>query len=298
MDLKADGGYVVGAGALHANGKWYEPLDPDKPIAVMSPALVKLLRGDLKGELDRLAGKPVEIANGAPKSNTILAAASNISTAPPFLPVEVERLSIALNRISPCSRDTWRDVGTGMRWLRRHGWDDDVLFDIFDRWSANCRGVGAKGPRYDPATQQAQWKSFDNKDIDGPLTIASVYAMAVDGAGCGCLCADKVPEPPSGRVTAPVPATMAPKVILPPEDDQLGCHNIPSFADIPPRATLYGDYLIRKLISVVVGPAGSGKSILSIAEALAMATGKPLSKSHRRTLCGFSIGMARMILRS
>jgi RecA-family ATPase len=227
-------------------------------------------------------------ANGVLKPDTLLAAASNISTAPPFLPAEVERVKAALNQINPCSRDTWCDVGTGLRWLRRHGWDDDVLFDIFDCWSANCRGVGTKGPRYNPTTQQTQWQSFDNKDVANPLTIASVYAMAAEGAGCGCLCIEKVPEPPVGPFTSPASATAAPLIVtrlsvpqtlksIPlPEDDQLGCHDIPSFTNIPPRATLYGDYLIRKLISVVIGPAGSGKSILSMAEALAMATGKPL----------------------
>ena len=95
--------------------------------------------------------------------------------------------------------------------------------------------------------------------------------MAADGAVGGCLCVET-----SGTSISLASATAAPTSIPPPEDDQLGCHDIPSFTDIPPRATLYGDYLIRKLISVVVGPAGSGKSILSIAEALAMATGKPL----------------------
>ncbi len=47
-------------------------------------------------------------------------------------------------------------------------------------------------------------------------------------------------------------------------------------AQIPPRQWLYGRSAIRKFISVLVSPGGSGKSALMMAEAVAMATGREL----------------------
>jgi RecA-family ATPase len=45
---------------------------------------------------------------------------------------------------------------------------------------------------------------------------------------------------------------------------------------IPPREWLYGRHLVRRFVSATIAPGGAGKSSLLIAEALAMATGKPL----------------------
>ncbi|WP_158526639.1 AAA family ATPase [Phaeobacter inhibens] len=45
---------------------------------------------------------------------------------------------------------------------------------------------------------------------------------------------------------------------------------------IPKREWLYGNHYIRKFVSATVAPSGVGKSSLTIVEALAMASGKPL----------------------
>ncbi len=44
---------------------------------------------------------------------------------------------------------------------------------------------------------------------------------------------------------------------------------------IPPREWLYGGHYIRSFVTSTIAPGGSGKSALALAEALAMATGKP-----------------------
>ena len=48
------------------------------------------------------------------------------------------------------------------------------------------------------------------------------------------------------------------------------------FADIPPRQWIYGRHYIRKFLSVTVAAGGSGKTALTLCEAMAMACGKPL----------------------
>ena len=45
---------------------------------------------------------------------------------------------------------------------------------------------------------------------------------------------------------------------------------------IPPREFVYGNHLIRKFISVTTAPGGIGKTALTLVEAIAMASGKPL----------------------
>lgn len=47
-------------------------------------------------------------------------------------------------------------------------------------------------------------------------------------------------------------------------------------ASLPRREFVYGTHLIRKYVSVTVSPGGVGKTSLSIAEVLAMVTGRPL----------------------
>src|SRR5690349_16778256 len=45
---------------------------------------------------------------------------------------------------------------------------------------------------------------------------------------------------------------------------------------IPPRRFVYGRHLIRQFVSTTFAPGGVGKSSLGFAEALAMASGRPL----------------------
>jgi hypothetical protein len=53
-------------------------------------------------------------------------------------------------------------------------------------------------------------------------------------------------------------------------------------ATIPPRDWLYGRHLLRRVVSAKIGAGGVGKSVLSIAEALAMVLGKELLRKEVR----------------
>src|SRR6188768_2915879 len=91
----------------------------------------------------------------------------------------------------------------------------------------------------------------------------------------------KIPE----HVFKYEPGKTAPKILLPANDNRKSSVKSLSratpwtFVDpstIPPRAWLYGRHYIRKYVSVTVSPGGVGKTSKSIAEALAMATGRDL----------------------
>jgi AAA domain/Toprim-like len=60
--------------------------------------------------------------------------------------------------------------------------------------------------------------------------------------------------------------------------DDLGqdAYQVPDEAVLPQREYLYGQHLMRKMVSVTAGAGGTGKSAMKIAKALAMASGKPL----------------------
>jgi hypothetical protein len=77
----------------------------------------------------------------------------------------------------------------------------------------------------------------------------------------------------------PEPVTEAPQGIRATPLEWMDC------AALPPRQWLYGGFLIRGHVAVTVAPGGTGKSVLSIVEALAMASGKPLlgTAVHERT---------------
>lgn len=55
--------------------------------------------------------------------------------------------------------------------------------------------------------------------------------------------------------------------------------------EIPPRLWLYGDHYLAGIVSATVAPGGLGKSSLTIVEALAMASGKPLLGVTPRKIC-------------
>ena len=81
-----------------------------------------------------------------------------------------------------------------------------------------------------------------------------------------------LPNPPLAARSAPVgaiAAETAPSLIATPfEPDQL--------AKLPPREWVYGHFLIRRFVSVLGAPGGTGKTAYAIAVGLAVALGRPL----------------------
>jgi hypothetical protein len=59
---------------------------------------------------------------------------------------------------------------------------------------------------------------------------------------------------------------------------------LPLPSEIPPREWLYGTRLIRRFVSLLVAPGGTGKSMFAIGVAISLASGRPLfgDKIHRR----------------
>jgi hypothetical protein len=62
----------------------------------------------------------------------------------------------------------------------------------------------------------------------------------------------------------------------PPAEKAIAAYNFPAESTLERRDFLYGHHLLRETVSLTAALGGTGKSSKAIAEALAMATGRPL----------------------
>ena len=145
--------------------------------------------------------------------------------------------------------------------------DESAAFEMFAEWCARWQDgenapaeVEADWSRMKPPFEVgAQWL-YDHADklSGGKFSKATAFFQPI---------AD---EPDSPFTTSPAASAEAAFSLEP------TLYTFPDPAGIPLRQWVYGDHYIRGFVSATVAPGGLGKSSLSIAEALAMASGKPL----------------------
>lgn len=107
---------------------------------------------------------------------------------------------------------------------------------------------------------------------------ASEFMVAVAGARIKGFAQEGAPADatPSAEILAAIEArreALAPRPL-----------NLGNIMQLAPRDWVYGRHLIRKFISVTVAAGGTGKTALTLAEAMAMATGRPLLGQETKKL--------------
>lgn len=138
--------------------------------------------------------------------------------------------------------------------------DPDLGEELWHEWYG-------KWPDYTPKMADQYWRTFY-----APHSVGAgfLYAKAAKHSGGAFTWADVHHDPTAfegqdeEEVTARKPLLKA------------SPYRFPDPTKIPRREWLYGQHYIREFLSVTVAPGGLGKSSLIIAEALAMASGKPL----------------------
>lgn len=145
----------------------------------------------------------------------------------------------------------------------------DEAFDLFADWCSRWTEGTNK-----PDTVAADWRG-----IHGPFEIGAgyIYDMAERLAPHKFSSATLWFEPIPTDDMDLLPKPEAPQGM--PERRTLidaTPYDFPDPSAIPRREWIYGTHYIRQFISTTVAPSGVGKSSLSIVEALAMASGKPL----------------------
>lgn len=164
------------------------------------------------------------------------------------------------------TRESYRDMGYAIKAALPN---DPRAFDIWWEWCAKW-DAGDN----DLGVAEADWRRMKPPYRRGA---GWLYQQAEDLSGGRWSRAEAYFEPVPQSTPSPFDIAAQSEAV---EDDKPNIHASPyAFPDptsIPKREWLYGTHLIRQFVSATVAPSGVGKSSLIIAEALAMASGKPL----------------------
>lgn len=148
VDIKGDGGYVVGAGSLHQTGTQYQFINPLEDIAEAPKELLDLV---VKSRIEKHRKKPTT------KQANFLFSSDNNKT-----PGEVREM---LSFISPnCGYQDWLNVGMALH---------SEMYDceLWDDWSAN-------GDTYEDGLCYSKWETFKT---NGGVSFGTIYHMAREG---------------------------------------------------------------------------------------------------------------------
>lgn len=172
LDIRCEGGYIVGPGSIHPNGRQYAWAN-SAPVAVAPEWLIgfadnrKAVLATLDGAENVVPFPSAEkLAPAAPTHMTI-GAAANVSPPEIYSATAAERLRSALAFIDPAPRDNWLKV---LMALHSTGWGAKAR-EIADDWSR-------QSAKFNEADQDKTWTSFD-RGYDGvSVTLGTIYAMA------------------------------------------------------------------------------------------------------------------------
>lgn len=145
------------------------------------------------------------------------------------------------------SRDGWLKVGMALH----HEYEGAQ--EGYEKWCA----FSQQSAKFDEEDQARVWMSFYGRTGE-PVRMATLIRAAKEAEGFApdILEALGTPSKPEGFTLKPWSRR--------------------NFDLIPPRDWLFGTSYIRKYVSVTVAPGGTGKTALTIVEALSMASGLPL----------------------
>ncbi len=239
MDVRGDGGYVVGPEANHATGAVYTIQNPLEEFAPAPDSVLNLVCKD------RIKVERPEPLYNAPVTNLFSDRRS-----------DNEVIDI-LKYISPdIGYDEWIHVGMALH-------EDGRPFEIWDSWS----GMGSK---YDGSTKQ-HWRSFNK---GGGVTMGTVVKMAKD-AGWSSGFKEITPK---GSVVNALPVEIEEKEItLKTEEPTKRTLPLIHASDI--EATLdtrdfVEDLLSEEEFSVIYGESNCGKTFFMLDLAMHVALGK------------------------
>jgi hypothetical protein len=228
---------------------WTRPLVARDQLPVFSPAQVVAFLEELRTILP--AAKPL-ITEGA---------TTNVNQASLTGPIDMVRKAVAATPNTSAlfdTREAYRNYGYAIRASLPD--NEPEAFEIFSAWCARWADgindpkiVASDWSRMKPPFRRGASWLYELAEEHNPDAFKKVDVFF-----------DVIPEPeaPAGQDQ---PYALEPSL-----------YTFPNPASIRLRQWIYGDHYIRGFVSATVAPGGLGKSSLTIAEALAMASGKPL----------------------
>ncbi len=168
IDVRADGGYVVGAPSPHISGRnyaWDEGCAPaDTQIATLPDELEQFLR--------RNFGGAIASPSGDAGASRFTAGGGGSAPKPGELPLhedQVAQIKAALSYIDATERDTWLHVGMA---LRSTGAGQQA-YDLWTEWSLT------KPHKFDPDDQERTWKGLKELLPSGEeITLRKLFWLA------------------------------------------------------------------------------------------------------------------------
>lgn len=260
VELLSDGRQFVAYGIHPATRKpyhWPKGLPPRDDLATATPEALERFWSLLRARLPNV-GQVIKEGATAEVNQAALAG-------------DYETVAAAVKATPNTSsafptREAYRDMGYAIKAALP---DDPRAFDIWWEWCGrwdqgdNDYGVAeADWRRMKPPYRRGAGWLYEQAEAlsGGNWSKAQAYFEPVAEA-----------EPSPFDVQAETQREEAEEIHI-----SASAYTFPDPANIPKREWLYGTHLIRKFVSATVAPSGVGKSSLIIAEALAMASGKPL----------------------
>jgi hypothetical protein len=255
LDIKTDGGYVIGAGSVRDDGPYDWVVGSSYLDAVAAPpALVARLR-----ELSEEKARRSEAPTGEQRSDPAASAWARAA-----LDAELDKLS----RVEPGTRNhALNATAFLLGQIVGGGYLDEGI---------------VRARLYDIAVAIG----LDNSEIPGTINSGLQNGKAKPrhpgerpgGNGYdaeGFTAADPEPEPPPGDGAPPVGEPAEPED---PNAAQVEQYRLVSERSIPRRPWLVAGFLLRRHLSVLYASSGTGKSIISLTIAVHLAIGRDFGR--------------------
>lgn len=270
VDIRSEGGYVLAAGSTMANGRSYKWETDTREIADAPAWLLDLL-------LPKSAPAHTQYSLSAATNNAYVDAAvdrelADLAGAP---------MGTRNNALNDAAFSIGTIVGAGaLSEAEARALLQDVARGWGRDWSRCCKTIenglkaGIQNPRHIP---EPDFPAHDN------TRLVDITRMIQRGLEKGRLREQAAAVEADVVVEAVPPKEESPIGDIEPANDNMPLSPITATAfkwidpkTLPRREFAYGSHFIRKYVSVTVSPGGLGKTSSSIAEALAMVSGRAL----------------------
>lgn len=279
VDIRSEGGYVLAAGSTMANGRSYKWETDTREIADAPPWLLDLL-------LPKSAPAHTQYSLSAATNNAYVDAAvdrelADLAGAP---------MGTRNNALNDAAFSIGTIVGAGaLSEAEARALLQDVARGWGRDWSRCCKTIenglkaGIQNPRHIPEPDFPAHNNTRLVDITRMIQRGLEKGRIREQAARIDADLTVQEEAPQNGADIPEQEAISPDGDIEPANDNVPQSPIVATAfkwidpkTLPRREFAYGSHFIRKYVSVTVSPGGLGKTSASIAEGLAMVSGRAL----------------------